>query len=485
MPTGLAAGDDPARRGRRPATPVSTGSKRRRQRRRSAQHRLDERRSGRRSRRRGDGRSSDRRRRRRSRPRRASAVRRRGAERGGDLEQADVALLVTAVVADGGRPARAARWAASPRRSPTAGWPAGSSGVPPANGAAAALLDEREGDRLGEPGGEHARGGRAASRAMRGSDGGGGCMHRREGGRQVLEAVMPADLLDEIFGPGDVGPPAGHGDVPRRCRRRRRRRSRAPSGCVPPPRAAPACRAAPRRGAWVSASASRHVRPRMRVDQRAGGAAGADDLQQRAGPRHRRAPARSGSAPRSKRIDASVRRPRRLAVAAHRLRLEPRALEHDPRRSRRAPRSRRRPSRRRSAVARSASAMTSMSAARVRALPSSVVERLAGAGPAHDDRGVGKPRVIERVHRLPELEQHVVGDVDDVADWPHALGGEPALQPGRRGADAHLGGGADVARAEIRRVHPHREACRAPTAASVAERRCPRPTGDGRRSGSP
>jgi hypothetical protein len=39
---------------------------------------------------------------------------------------------------------------------------------------------------------------RVASRAMRGSEGGGACCDAGEGGRQVLEAVVPADLLDEI-----------------------------------------------------------------------------------------------------------------------------------------------------------------------------------------------------------------------------------------------------------------------------------------------
>ena len=55
---------------------------------------------------------------------------------------------------------------------------------------------------------------------------------------------------------------------------------------------------------------------------------------------------------------------------------------------------------------------------------------------------------IERVHRLPELEQHVVGDVHDVADRPDAGGAQARLHPVGRGADRHVGDGARVARAE-------------------------------------
>ncbi len=60
--------------------------------------------------------------------------------------------------------------------------------------------------------------------------------------------------------------------------------------------------------------------------------------------------------------------------------------------------------------------------------------------------------MVERVHRLAELEQHVVGDVDDVADRADAAGVQPRLHPVGRRADGDVGDGADVARAELRVV---------------------------------
>ena len=59
-------------------------------------------------------------------------------------------------------------------------------------------------------------------------------------------------------------------------------------------------------------------------------------------------------------------------------------------------------------------------------------------------------REVERVHRLTELEQHVVGDVDDVADRPDAGGAQPRLHPVRRRPDLHVGDRARVARAQLR-----------------------------------
>ena len=61
------------------------------------------------------------------------------------------------------------------------------------------------------------------------------------------------------------------------------------------------------------------------------------------------------------------------------------------------------------------------------------VERRASARPACARRTTiappGEPLEIERVHRLAELEHHVVGDVDDVVDRPDAGGLEPVAQP--------------------------------------------------------
>ena len=51
-------------------------------------------------------------------------------------------------------------------------------------------------------------------------------------------------------------------------------------------------------------------------------------------------------------------------------------------------------------------------------------------------RPSGEPLEIERVHRLPELEHHVVGDVDDVVDRADAGSLEPLAQPAGDGADA-------------------------------------------------
>ena len=61
------------------------------------------------------------------------------------------------------------------------------------------------------------------------------------------------------------------------------------------------------------------------------------------------------------------------------------------------------------------------------------VERRAAVSPgaraADHERRPAEPLEIERVHRLPELEHHVVGDVDDVADRADAGRLEPVAQP--------------------------------------------------------
>ncbi len=61
--------------------------------------------------------------------------------------------------------------------------------------------------------------------------------------------------------------------------------------------------------------------------------------------------------------------------------------------------------------------------------------------------GTGQLRVVERVQRLAGFDHHVVRDVDDVADAADADGGEPAGEPGGRGADGDVREGRDVARA--------------------------------------
>ena len=62
---------------------------------------------------------------------------------------------------------------------------------------------------------------------------------------------------------------------------------------------------------------------------------------------------------------------------------------------------------------------------------------------------------IERVHRLAELEQHVVGDVDDVVDRANAGGLQPRRQPGRRRRDGDVGHGRGIARTQVRRIQLH------------------------------
>ena len=86
------------------------------------------------------------------------------------------------------------------------------------------------------------------------------------------------------------------------------------------------------------------------------------------------------------------------------------------------------------------------------------LDRFAGLRAPHDDRRPPRSCAqIERVHRLAELEQHVVGDVDDVADRPHAAHRQPVLHPLRGGADGDVGNRADVAAAQIGRFDGDRD----------------------------
>ena len=61
--------------------------------------------------------------------------------------------------------------------------------------------------------------------------------------------------------------------------------------------------------------------------------------------------------------------------------------------------------------------------------PSSVVSFSPGDRPADHDRPVGEPVEIESVHRLPELEQQVVGGVHHRVHGPNAARLEPAFEP--------------------------------------------------------
>ena len=72
-------------------------------------------------------------------------------------------------------------------------------------------------------------------------------------------------------------------------------------------------------------------------------------------------------------------------------------------------------------------------------------ERLARPRAAHADFGPRQQTGVERMCRMPDLEHHVVGDVDDVVDGAHAGCLEPVGQPGRRWADADVCDGQRVA----------------------------------------
>ena len=66
------------------------------------------------------------------------------------------------------------------------------------------------------------------------------------------------------------------------------------------------------------------------------------------------------------------------------------------------------------------------------------------------DLPAGQRGEVERVHRLSEFQEHVVRDVDDVADRADAGRLQSSLHPGRGWGDRHVGDGADIAGAEFR-----------------------------------
>ncbi len=65
-------------------------------------------------------------------------------------------------------------------------------------------------------------------------------------------------------------------------------------------------------------------------------------------------------------------------------------------------------------------------------------EHLARLRAPHDEMAAGHEVEVERVHRLAGGQHHVVRDVDDVVDRPHAGRGEPRLEPLRRRADVDV-----------------------------------------------
>ncbi len=84
-------------------------------------------------------------------------------------------------------------------------------------------------------------------------------------------------------------------------------------------------------------------------------------------------------------------------------------------------------------------------------------QRLAGTRGADAERRTRQGGEIERVQRMPQLEQHVVGDVDDVADRADAGCGEPFGKPGGRWTDAHVGNRGAIAGAPCGVLDGHAE----------------------------
>ena len=88
-------------------------------------------------------------------------------------------------------------------------------------------------------------------------------------------------------------------------------------------------------------------------------------------------------------------------------------------------------------------------------------DALAAARQTNDDRATGEALEVEGVHRLPELEHHVVGDVDDVRDRTDARGRQSIHQPRGRRPDADLEDLRTVARTEQSVLEPDIEPGRA------------------------
>ncbi len=65
-------------------------------------------------------------------------------------------------------------------------------------------------------------------------------------------------------------------------------------------------------------------------------------------------------------------------------------------------------------------------------------EGLVASGPTDNDTAAAQGGEVKGVQRLAGFEHHVVGDVDDIVDRPHAHGAQPLLQPLRRRADGDL-----------------------------------------------
>ncbi len=159
-----------------------------------------------------------------------------------------------------------------------------------------------------------------------------------------------------------------------------------------------------------------------------------------------------GSAPRSKRWEASVLRPwrrevRRMLPGANQAdssstRVVPAEISESPP-----------PITPASALPRSRSAMRRSSGSSVRSLPSRVTIFSPGRAVRTTISRAGHLVEVEGVERMAELEQHEVGRVDHVGDGADAARLEPPREPERRGADRDaLDDARRVAGALVRRL---------------------------------
>ncbi len=80
----------------------------------------------------------------------------------------------------------------------------------------------------------------------------------------------------------------------------------------------------------------------------------------------------------------------------------------------------------------------------------------------------GELREVEGVHRMAALDEHVVRDVDDRADGPHAGGLQPRGHPRRRGDTRDVGNRADVPRPQLLVVDRDRDSIGVAGAARAA-----------------
>src|SRR5205085_582244 len=76
-------------------------------------------------------------------------------------------------------------------------------------------------------------------------------------------------------------------------------------------------------------------------------------------------------------------------------------------------------------------------------------DRLAELRAAYADLATGELRRVERVHRLPDLDVDVVGDVDDGADRANARGLQTIRDPCWRRAGSDLGDERRIPRAQF------------------------------------